>query len=167
MHPGLVPREHLLARVEGAMNAVVIRALHSGETMHSGAGAGAGPTAVAVVSDLADVVRRNGALSAVAPESSAVLTPLSEARAPHYMRMRVIDRPGVLADCARILADRGISIEAIRQDESAPQQRVDVVMLTHSARHGAALEGAAAIEKLEAVVKPVVVMMMEGRGGAS
>ena len=165
VHPGLVPREHLLARVEGAMNAVVIRAEHSGETMYYGAGAGAQPTAVAVISDLADIVRGNGALNgAHAAAASADPVPLAEARAPHYMRMRVIDRPGVLADCARILAERGISIEAIRQDESAPEKPVDVVMLTHAARHGAALASAAAMEQLEAVAAPVVVMMMEGRG---
>ena len=167
VHPGLVPREHLLARVEGAMNAVVIRGEHSGETMYYGAGAGAHPTAVAVLSDLADIVRGNGALNGLGSDSnveSAELTPLEDARAPHYMRMRVVDRPGVLADCARILAERGISIEAIRQDESAPEKPVDVVMLTHSARHGAALESAAAMEQLESVSAPVVVMMMEGRG---
>ena len=172
VHPGLAPRDHLLARVEGAMNAAVIRARHSGETMYSGAGAGAEPTPVAVVADLVDIVRQNGALShsrprpasASASAPKAKLLPLSEARAPHYMRMRVTDRPGVLADCARILADRQISIEAIRQNESAPGREVDVVLLTHSARHGAALESAAAMEQLEAVRQPVVVMMMEGRG---
>ena len=167
VHPGLVPREHLLARVEGAMNAVVIRARHSGETMYSGAGAGAEPTAVAVVADLADIARRNGALDSgrEIPDADSELTPLSEADAPHYMRARVIDRPGALADCARILADRRISIEAVRQNESAPQQEVDIVLLTHTARHGAVLDSAAAIEKLDSVVRPVVVMMMEGREG--
>ena len=166
VHPGLVPRDHLLARVEGAMNAVVIRARHSGETMYSGAGAGAEPTAVAVVADLADIARQNGALDSgrEIPDADSELTPLSEADAPHYMRARVIDRPGVLADIARILAERRISIEAVRQNEPAPQQEVDIVLLTHSARHGAVLDSAAAIEKLEAVVHPVVVMMMEGRG---
>ena len=170
VHPGLVPRDHLLARVEGAMNAAVIRARHSGETMYSGAGAGAEPTAVAVVADLMDIVRQNGALSHSLPApnprsaSEPKLIPLAEARAPHYMRMRVTDRPGVLADCARILAERQISIEAIRQNESAPGRLVDVVLLTHSARHGAVLDGAGAIEHLESVTGPVVVMMMEGRG---
>ena len=167
VQPGLVPREHLLARVEGAMNAVVIRGEHSGETMYSGAGAGAEPTAAAVVADLMDIVRNgnNAAPSGFSESESSgpKLVPLSHARAPHYLRMRVTDRPGVLADAARILADRAISIEAIRQNESAPNKLVDVVMLTHSAAHGAVLDGAHAIEKLPAVSGSVVVMMMEGR----
>ena len=165
VHAGLVPRAHPLAGVEGAMNMIMIRGLHSGETMYSGAGAGAEPTAVAVVSDLADIVRQNGALSGFgAADSVCAPLPLSEARARHYIRVRMTDRPGALADCARILADHGVSIEMIHQNESAPLEDVDVVMMTHLTLHGAVLNAAAAIERLESVAQPVVVMMMEDSG---
>ena len=165
VHPGLVPLDHPLARVEGAMNTIVFRGKHSGETIYSGAGAGAEPTAAAVVADLADIVRKNGALtSPEAAESASQLLPLSEARARHYMRVRVIDRPGALADCARILAEHSVSIDMIRQNISAPHKEVDVVMATHSTRHGAISEATAAMERLESVVQPVVAMMMEDSG---
>ena len=162
VHPGLVPMDHPLARVEGAMNAVVVQGRHSGETIYSGAGAGAEPTAVAVVADLADIVRQNGALKHLeATESAAKLLPLSQARAQHYMRVRVIDRPGALSDCARILADHGVSIDRIRQNISAPHKEVDVVMVTHVTRHGAVLDAAAAMERLDSVTQPVMVMILE------
>ena len=162
VHPGLVPLDHPLARVKDAMNTIVFRGKHSGETIYSGAGAGAEPTAAAVVADLADIVRKNGALtSPEAAESASQLLPLSEARARHYMRVRVIDRPGALADCARILAEHSVSIDMIRQNISAPHKEVDVVMVTHSTRHGAILDAAAVMERLESVVQPVVAMMME------
>ena len=162
VHPGLVPLDHPLARVKDAMNTIMFRGKHSGETIYSGAGAGAEPTAAAVVADLADIVRKNGALtSPEAAESASQLLPLSEARARHYMRVRVIDRPGALADCARILAEHSVSIDMIRQNISAPHEEVDVVMVTHSTRHGAILDAAAVMERLESVVQPVVAMMME------
>ena len=135
VQPMLVPKSHPLAAVDGVMNAVTVNTCYAGETMYYGAGAGAGPTAVAVVADLIDIVRKNGAQVGESPTHYAVapaplLSP-NDAQAPYYLRLRVLDIPGVLADITRLLAGAKISIEAIYQNESTPQQEVDVIMLLH------------------------------------
>jgi homoserine dehydrogenase len=141
VHPTLIPQRRLLANVDGVMNAVVVQGDAVGPTLYYGPGAGAEPTASAVVADLVDVVRtltsdpeNRVPHLAFQPGSLADLPilPMEQVRSAYYLRMAALDRPGVLADIARILGDAGISIEAMLQKEPAPGERhVPVIMLTH------------------------------------
>jgi homoserine dehydrogenase len=160
VRPALLPHGHLLAAVGGAMNAVMVDADAAGDTIYYGAGAGSAPTASAVVADLIDLAAKRAGLP---PECDAPLT-VADLRlhpTPHYLRFTVIDRPGVLAQIAQILAARMISIEAIRQTESRENEPVDVVFLTHKSAHGAVLDAAAEIERLDFVAHPATVMAIE------
>src|SRR6186997_1608938 len=141
VHPTLVPTRRLIANVEGVMNGILVKGDAVGATMYYGAGAGAQPTASAVVADLVDVTR----LITADPEqrvphlafqpdrlSSDPVLPIGEVETSYYLRMRVLDRPGVLADITRILADSAISIDAMVQKEPGEgEKRVDIIMLTH------------------------------------
>ncbi len=143
VHPCLVGDDHLLASVSGVMNAVVVNGDAVGETLFYGAGAGAQPTASAVIADLVDVVRtltsdpgNRVPHLAFQPATLAApgIVPLSEIVCAHYLRLTVNDRPGVLADITRILGDYQVSIEAIRQQGSADALgNVPVVIVTHRA----------------------------------
>ena len=126
MHPTLIPSRRLIANVEGVMNAVLVKGDAVGATMYYGAGAGAEPTASAVVADLVDITRLQTADPdhrvphlAFQPDRLADtrVLPMSEVTTSYYLRMRVEDKPGVLADITRILADRSISIDAMRSEE--------------------------------------------------
>lgn len=158
VQPMLIPKSHPLAVVDGVMNAVTVNTCHAGETMYYGAGAGAGPTAVAVVADLIDIVRKNGAQSTHYAVASPPLLSPNDAQAPYYLRLRVLDIPGVLADITRLLASAKISIEAIYQNESTPHQEVDVIMLLHETSHGRVTAAVGKIENLNSVADGVVVM---------
>ncbi|MFN9185688.1 MAG: homoserine dehydrogenase, partial [Betaproteobacteria bacterium] len=140
VHPTLVPMQRLLASVEGAMNAVLVKGDAVGVTLYYGKGAGAEPTASAVVADLVDVTRMHTADPenrvphlAFQAEHMADLPWLSidDTVTSYYVRMRVADRPGVLADIARILADHRISIDALFQREPGEgESQTDIIMLT-------------------------------------
>ena len=141
VHPTLIPQRRLIANVEGVMNAILVKGDAVGQTMYYGAGAGAEPTASAVVADLVDVARTMTADPehrvphlAFQPDRMADLAilPMGEVETRYYLRLRVVDRPGVLADITRVLADLGISIEAMVQKEPhAGEEQVDIIMLTH------------------------------------
>jgi homoserine dehydrogenase len=141
VHPTLIPSRRLIANVEGVMNAILVKGDAVGQTMYYGAGAGAEPTASAVVADLVDVARMMTADPenrvphlAFQPDrlSSTPILPMSEVETSYYFRMRVDDRPGVLADITRILADSSISIDAMVQKEPHEgETQVDIIMLTH------------------------------------
>ncbi len=141
VHPTLIPAKRLIANVEGVMNAILVKGDAVGQTMYYGAGAGAEPTASAVVADLVDVARMLTADPehrvphlAFQPDqlSNIPILPMGEVETSYYFRMRVIDKPGVLADITRILADGGISIDAMVQKEpSEGEDQVDIIMLTH------------------------------------
>ena len=141
VHPTLIPERRLIANVEGVMNAILVKGDAVGQTMYYGAGAGAEPTASAVVADLLDVARMMTADPehrvphlAFQPDrmSDLPILPIGEVETRYYLRLRVIDRPGVLADITRALADLGISIEAMVQKEPrAGEEHVDIIMLTH------------------------------------
>ncbi|MFA5664013.1 homoserine dehydrogenase [Castellaniella sp.] len=144
VHPALVPDTCLLAQVEGAMNAVLVRGDMVGTTMYYGQGAGALPTASAVVADLVDVARLHLADPehrvphlAFQPESvvDIPVLPMAEVRTSYYLRLRVDDRPGVLADLARVLASMGISVGSMFQQPHGEHQ-ADIIFLTHEAREG-------------------------------
>jgi len=141
VHPTLVPARRLIANVEGVMNAILVKGDAVGQTLYYGAGAGAEPTASAVVADLVDVTRLHTADAkhrvphlAFQPDSlsDTPILPMAEVETSYYLRMRVADRPGVLADITRILADLAISIDAMVQKEPGEgEKQVDIVMLTH------------------------------------
>ena len=161
VHPTLIPAKRLIANVEGVMNAVLVKGDAVGPTMYYGAGAGAEPTGSAVVADLVDITRLHTADPehrvphlAFQPDrmSRLKVLPMDEVVTSYYLRMRVEDRPGVLADITRILADGSISIDAMVQREPAEgEQQVDIIMLTHQTRER---NVNAAVKKLEAL--PVV-----------
>ncbi|HYG55415.1 MAG TPA: homoserine dehydrogenase [Burkholderiales bacterium] len=171
VHPTLVPARRLIANVEGVMNGILIKGDAVGATMYYGAGAGAQPTASAVVADLVDVTR----LITADPEhrvphlafqpdqlSATPVLGIDEVETSYYLRMCVADQPGVLADITRILADSRISIEAMVQKEpSEGEQRVDIVLLTHRALEKNVVQAIAKIESLPTVVGKVTLIRLE------
>jgi homoserine dehydrogenase len=166
VHPTLVPSDRLIANVNGVMNAVLVKGDAVGPVLLYGAGAGAEPTASAVVADLVDVVRsltvdpeNRVPHLAFQPDALATLPvlPIADVRTACYMRLHAADRPGVLADICRILADRAISIEAILQKEApAGTDAVPIVMLTHEVEERQLDAAIARIEALESVSGKVV-----------
>ncbi|MCA3214623.1 MAG: homoserine dehydrogenase, partial [Burkholderiales bacterium] len=171
VHPTLVPMQRLLASVEGAMNAVLVKGDAVGVTLYYGKGAGAEPTASAVVADLVDVTRMHTADPenrvphlAFQAEHMADLPWLSidDTVTSYYFRMRVADRPGVLADIARILADHRISIDALFQREPGEgESQTDIIMLTHDAVERDVNRAIAAIEALPTVLAKVIRIRQE------
>src|SRR3954471_15780039 len=174
VHPTLIPSRRLIANVEGVMNAVLVKGDAVGATMYYGAGAGAEPTASAVVADLVDVTRLHTADPdhrvphlAFQPDRLADTRILSmdEVRTSYYLRMRVVDRPGVLADITRILADLTISIDAMVQKEPGEgEDQVDIIMLTHETREKNVNGAIARIEKLPVVTGKVTRIRLEALG---
>jgi homoserine dehydrogenase len=171
VHPTLIPTGRLLANVEGAMNAVLVKGDAVGTTLYYGPGAGAEPTASAVVADLVDVTRMHTADPedrvphlAFQPDALVRLPWLGidETVTSYYFRMRVADRPGVLADIARILADCRISIDALFQREPAEgENQADVIMLTHEAIERDVNTALQRVEALETVLAPVIRIRQE------
>jgi len=161
VHPTLVPARRLIASVEGVMNAVLVRGDAVGPMLLYGAGAGAEPTASAVVADLVDVVRAltsdpDNRVPHLAFQADAIaevpVLAMAQVRTACYMRLYATDRPGVLADITRILADLEISIEAIWQKEPVEgADQVPIIMLTHVVEEQRTDAAIARIEALEAV----------------
>ncbi|MGE5470481.1 MAG: homoserine dehydrogenase [Bacteroidota bacterium] len=160
VHPTLIPAKRLIANVEGAMNAVLVKGDAVGATMYYGKGAGAEPTASAVIADLVDVTRLATADAAhrvphlaFQPDamSNLPILPMSEIETGYYLRLRVEDKPGVLADVTRILADQHISIDAMLQREPEEGEgETDIIILTHVCKESAADAAIARIEGLSA-----------------
>ena len=171
VHPTLVPARRLIANVEGVMNAILVKGDAAGPTLYYGAGAGALPTASAVVADLVDVTRLITADPghrvphlAFQPDqlSDVPVLDVSEIETCCYLRMRVLDKPGVLARITRILAQSRISIEAMVQKEpGAGESRVDIVMLTHLALEKDVDRAMRRIESLPTVVGKVTRLRLE------
>lgn len=171
VHPTLVPAKRLIANVEGAMNAVLVKGDAVGATLYYGAGAGAEPTASAVIADLVDVTRMHTADPehrvphlAFQPDqlSDVPVLPIGEVETSYYLRMRVDDRPGVLADITRILADREISIDAMIQKEpDEGEDQTDIILLTHRSIEKRVVDAIAKIEALATVRGPVVRIRLE------
>ena len=171
VHPTLIPARRLIANVEGVMNAILVKGDAVGPTLYYGAGAGSQPTASAVVANLVDVTR----LITADPEhrvphlafqpdqlSDTPILPIGEVETSYYLRMRVVDRPGVLADITRILADSRISIDAMVQKEPGEREsRVDIVMLTDRALEKDVDRAMRKIEKLRTVVGSVTRIRLE------
>jgi homoserine dehydrogenase len=171
VHPTLVPTRRLIANVEGVMNGILVKGDAVGPTLYYGAGAGGQPTASAVVADLVDVTR----LITADPEhrvphlafqpdqlSTVPILGIEQVETSYYLRMRVQDKPGVLADITRILADSKISIDAMVQKEPGEgEKRVDIVMLTHRALEKNVDAATARIEKLATVLGSVTRIRLE------
>jgi homoserine dehydrogenase len=171
VHPTLVPMQRLLASVEGAMNAVLVKGDAVGTTLYYGPGAGAEPTASAVIADLVDVTRMHTAdpenhVPHLAFQADAMATvpwlPIGDTVTSYYFRMRVADQPGVLADIARILADHRISIDAMFQREpSEGEHQTDIIMLTHDAVERDVIKAIERIEALPTVLAKVIRIRQE------
>jgi homoserine dehydrogenase len=171
VHPTLIPARRLIANVEGVMNAVLVKGDAVGQTLYYGAGAGAEPTASSVIADLVDVTRMHTADPehrvphlAFQPDqlSDTPFLPMGEVVTSYYLRMRVQDRPGVLADITRILADREISIDAMIQKEpSEGEDQTDIILLTHRTIEKNIDAAIAAIEALPTVAGKVVRVRLE------
>ena len=171
VHPTLIPARRLIANVEGVMNAVLVKGDAVGATMYYGAGAGSEPTASAVVADLVDITRMHTADPenrvphlAFQPDqmSEIPILPIGEIVTSYYLRLRVKDQPGVLADITRILADDRISIDAMVQKEPAEgEEQVDIIMLTHQAVEKRVNAAIAKIEALPVVLAKVTRIRLE------
>jgi len=169
VHPSLVPTKRLLANVEGAMNAVVVNGDAVGTTLYYGKGAGSEPTASAVVADLVDITRLHTAdpqhrVPHLAFQPSAIsdeiVLPMSEVVTSYYLRLRVADEAGVLAQVTGILAHAGISIDAVLQREADEvggegATSTDLIILTHDTREGTMNEAMATMQALPTVLAPI------------
>ena len=174
VHPTLIPGRRLIANVDGVMNAVLVKADFVGSTLYYGAGAGAEPTASAVVADVVDVVRalttdpenRVPHLAFQPHElSDASIMPMEEVETAYYLRMHAIDRPGVLAEVTKILGDAGISIEAILQKEPIEgASYVPIIFLTQRIQEKFMNDAIKLIEKLDVIDGEIMRIRMETLG---
>jgi len=174
VHPSLVPAKRLIANVEGAMNAVMVQGDAVGTTLYYGKGAGSEPTASAVIADLVDVTRMHTADPehrvphlAFQPDklSDLPILPMNEVTTSYYLRLRVQDKPGVLADITRILAGEQISIDAVIQKEPGEgEEQTDLILLTHQTREKRINAAIAKMEALPVVAGKVTRLRLEQLG---
>jgi len=169
VHPSLVPAKRLIANVEGAMNAVVVNGDAVGNTLYYGKGAGSEPTASAVIADLVDITRLHTAdpqnrVPHLAFQPGAMsnlpVLPMSEVVTSYYLRLRVADQAGVLAKVTGLLAEAGISIDAVLQREADEvggegSTQTDVIILTHDTKEGTMNEAIAKMQALPTVLAPI------------
>jgi len=171
VHPTLVPSKRLIANVEGAMNAVMVQGDAVGTTLYYGKGAGAEPTASAVVADLVDITRLATADPdhrvphlAFQPDAMAdtPILPIEQVVTAFYLRLVVADEAGVLSKITTILAEHGISIDAVLQRESAEGERqTDLIILTHDTVEGRMRQALAQMQALPTVLAPIVSIRKE------
>ncbi len=164
VHPTLIPERRLLAKVDGVMNAVVINSDAVGSSLYYGPGAGALPTASAVLADLIDIARGNAV--DVLDDTGLEILPITDVKTAYYLRIPAVDQPGVLAKVAQILSTHGISIEAVIQREQAIRSTGDVpwvpvIILTHRVLERAMNAAVAAIQALDEVVNPITRIRVE------
>lgn len=171
VHPTLIPAKRLIASVEGAMNAVQVYGDAVGTTLYYGKGAGSEATASAVIADLVDVVR----YESVKPSKrvpylafqedkvmSTVVMPIGEVTTSYYLRLKVSDETGVLANITKLLADNNISIDALLQKEAGHgESQTDLVILTHQTQEKHMMHAIASIEKLDTVQGSVTKIRLE------
>ncbi|PAU89740.1 homoserine dehydrogenase [Pseudomonas sp. WN033] len=171
VHPTLIPEDRLIANVNGVMNAVMVNGDAVGSTLYYGAGAGAEPTASAVVADIIDVVRTlttdpNNRVPHLAFQADSLsdhpVLPVEEVETAYYLRVQAQDRPGVLAKVATILSERGINIESIMQMEAEEHDGlVPMILLTHEVLERQMNDAIAAIEALDDIAGPVTRIRVE------
>lgn len=173
VHPSLVPTKRLIANVEGAMNAVVVHGDAVGTTLYYGKGAGSEPTASAVIADLVDIARMDGSdpahrVPALAFQANTLaaagnelpVLPMADVVTSYYLRIRVADEAGVLAKITTLLANAGISIDAVIQREADEvggegSNQTDLIILTHDTREGDMDKALAEIQGLPTVLAPI------------
>ncbi len=167
VHPVFLPRQHPLAAVGGAFNAVWLRGEASGDTMHYGRGAGQMPGATAVVSDLVDVGLGRAAINAGAFAAlrgglpKAAVRNIADIETHYYLHFRVLDRPGVLSAISGVLGSKGISIASARQQEQSSERDVPIVMVTHLGREGDVTAALKEIDALEVVKQKTRLIRIE------
>jgi homoserine dehydrogenase len=170
VHPTLIPERRLIANVDGVMNAVLVKGDAVGPTLYYGAGAGAEPTASAVVADIVDVVRTltsdpENRVPHLAFQPDALsdlpILPMDQVETSYYLRMQTEDKPGVLSDVTKILADSGISIEAVIQKEPQGEADAVIIMITHKIREGEMFKAIDAIESLPSISGSVTRIRLE------
>lgn len=171
VHPTLIPMRRLIANVEGVMNAIVVKGDAVGATLYYGAGAGAEPTASSVIADLVDVTRMQTAdpmhrvpTLSFQPDllSDTPVIPMEDVETSYYLRLQVMDKPGVLAEITRILADNNISINAMIQKEAGSDaDKVSIIMLTHLTVERNINAAIARIESLPVVTNKVIRIRIE------
>ncbi len=171
VHPTLIPKSRLLANVDGVMNAILVKGDAVGPTLYYGAGAGAEPTASAVLADIIDVARTLTA----SPEHRVpylgfqqenlrdkTIVPIEDVETAYYLRMSALDKPGVLSQVAQILSDSGISIEALIQKEAKDDQEiVPLILLTNRAVEKQLVEAIIKIESLSSITGPITRIRVE------
>ncbi len=165
VHPCMVDRDAPIASIEGVFNAVVADGDFVGSIMTEGQGAGAGPTASAVVADLIDIARGGARATFAVPAASLrrlASLPMARHEGSYYLRLMVVDRPGVIADIAAALRDQDISVEAMLQRGRAPGETVPVVITTHETREANMVRALERIAELEAVLEPPRLIRIEG-----
>jgi homoserine dehydrogenase len=164
VHPCMVPRATPIASVEGVFNAIVVEGDFSGRIMLEGRGAGAEPTASAVVADLLDIAAERWSPSfavAAAGLSAQPVSPMERHRGAYYVRLMVVDRPGVIADIAAALRDQQVSMEAMIQRGRSPGEPVPVVLTTHETEEAAMRRALTHIGALSTVVEPPRMIRIE------
>ncbi|HLW27076.1 MAG TPA: homoserine dehydrogenase [Kiloniellales bacterium] len=164
VHPCMVPKQAPIAGVEGVFNAVHAEADFVGRIMIEGPGAGERPTASAVVADLLDLARGTSIATFGVPASELEklpTLPMEEHRGAYYLRLLVVDKPGVIADVAAALRDEGISVEAMVQRGRAPGEAVPVVIVTHETSEAQMRRSLARIEALESCLEPPRMIRIE------
>ncbi|MCZ6721429.1 MAG: homoserine dehydrogenase [Proteobacteria bacterium] len=164
VHPSMVPLANPIAHVDGVFNAVVAHGDHVDRALFEGRGAGGGPTASAVVADLIDIARglRPPSFSIPAAELSRLATvPIEKRRGAYYIRLMVLDRPGVIADVTACLRDHQVSMEAMLQRARAPGEAVPVVMTTHETVEASMRHALTQIAALDSVLEPPHMIRIE------
>lgn len=164
VHPSMVRSTAPIAYVEGVTNAVVADGDFIGSTIYEGPGAGAGPTASAVVADIVDIARgRKSPTFAIPAKSLEKLkpAPMEQHNGSYYIRLMVVDEPGVVADVAAALRDEMVSMEAMLQKARAPQEAVPVVLTTHNSNEAAVVRALDRIAKIAAVREPPCMIRIE------
>ncbi len=164
VHPCLVSRDTPIAHVRGVFNAVVAEGDFVGRTVYEGRGAGEGPTASAVVADLVDLARTGGLPAFGVPTASleaAPAVPMEAHAGAYYVRLMVVDKPGVMAGVAAILRDENVSLESVLQRGRNPGEVVPVILTTHVTVEAGMRKALRDIAELELVVEPPLMIRME------
>jgi homoserine dehydrogenase len=164
VHPAMVPEAEPIAQVDGVFNAVVAEGDFSGRVMLMGRGAGAGPTASAVVADLIDIARgRLTPIWGVEGHAQGTLpaSPMADHHGAYYLRLMVLDRPGVIADVTAVLRDAGVSLQSMLQHGRAPGEAVPIVLVTHETREADMMQALARIAGLASVLEPPALIRIE------
>lgn len=169
VHPTLIPKNRLLANVHGVKNAVMVHGDAVGPTLYYGAGAGAEPTASAVIADLVDLAREMNTqpenrvpyLAFASQLENVEILPMEEIETAYYLRLLAVDRPGVLARVATIFSEAGISIEAIIQKDYQADELIPIILLTHKCKEKAMNQALRQIEALADIPGQVMRIRVE------